>query len=223
MVSRSPKFVNVMESMLTLHSRSSEFNHVRDGNGNCVLVDGASALTQDTSETCILEPESDNWYERTAYRKIPYSSCEAGTRPDRGTAHSCGGVRGHSAIFWLSVLILPFGFTALVAYAYYKKGYRRGYAFLTFRGIQWSNSQFGCDHRQIRLPDNANRESAGDFQDGGALDTIASIPWFLLGVASTAWSHVSNMPIWNRFRSQRGYRNVSVDEDARVLRFEDEE
>lgn len=55
------------------------------------------------------------------------------------------------------------------------------------------------------------------------MDTIASIPWFLLGVASTAWSHVANMQIWDNLGRQRGYRHVPVDEDARVLRFEDEE
>lgn len=107
-------------------SRPSEFNHIRDSEGNCVLVDGATPLAPDTSETCIIYPESDYWYDRTAYRKIPYSSCEGGARPDHGTPHSCGGVRGHSALFWLSVLTLPFGFTALVAYYYYKKGYQRG-------------------------------------------------------------------------------------------------
>lgn len=105
----------------------SEFNYIRDSEGDCVLVEGADPLTPDTSETCIINPESDNWYERTAYRKIPYSSCEGGVRPDRGTPHGCGGIRGHSVLFWLSVLMLPFGFTALVAYYYYKKGYRRGY------------------------------------------------------------------------------------------------
>jgi len=179
-----------------------EFNYIRDSEGNCVLVEGADPLTPDTSETCIIHPESDNWYERTAYRKIPYSSCEGGMRPDRGTPHGCGGIRGHSVLFWLSILMLPFGFTALVAYYYYKKGYRRG---------------------AIRLPDGSSRDVDNNFQKGDALDTIASIPWFLLGVATTAWSQVSNMPLWDRFRIQSGYRHVPVDEDARVLRFEDEE
>jgi len=165
-------------------------------------VDGATTLPIDTSETCILEPNSDDWYERTAYRKIPYSTCEGGMRPDRGTPHSCGGVRGLSILFWLSILILPLGFASLVAYYYYKKGYRRG---------------------AIRLPDSTNREFHDDPQTGGPLDIVASIPWFLLGVASTTWSRVSNMPLWDRFRLQRGYRHVPVDEDARVLRFDDEE
>lgn len=63
----------------------------------------------------------------------------------------------------------------------------------------------------------------GDFQDGGVADTLASVPWFLIGVGTMAWSRVANMSVWDRFRRQRGYRHVAVDEDARVLRFEDEE
>ncbi|KAF8314674.1 Oligoxyloglucan reducing end-specific cellobiohydrolase [Clavulina sp. PMI_390] len=175
-----------------------EFNHIRDEDGHCVLAPGASALTTDTSETCIMDPDSDAWYERTAYRKIPYSTCEGGERPDRGVEHSCGGVRGHGFFFWMSVLILPFGFTALVAWWYYKKGHKRG-----------------CALHSPHL--------GGDFGDGGVLDTLASVPWFLLGVGATAWSAVVNMPIWDSLRSQRGYRNVPIDEDARVLRFEDDD
>lgn len=107
----------------------SEFNHVRDSSGNCVLVESAVPLTISTAEMCIEDPDSDYWYERTAYRKIPYSSCVGGIRPDRGPEHSCGGVRGHGVLFWLFVVVLPFAFTTLVGYYYYKKGYRRGYVF----------------------------------------------------------------------------------------------
>lgn len=109
----------------------SEFNYMRNSEGVCTLVEGAEPLTEDTSETCLLEPDSDNWYDRTAYRKIPYSSCQGGIRLDYGTPHGCGGVRGRSVMFWLSIITLPFGFTALVAWWYYKKGYVRGYVFST--------------------------------------------------------------------------------------------
>lgn len=57
------------------------------------------------------------------------------------------------------------------------------------------------------------------------LDTIASVPWFLLGLASIAYEYVaSNVEgLLAGVRPRRGYRDVPVDEDAQILRFEDEE
>ena len=76
-------------------------------------------------------------------------------------------------------------------------------------------------HSMIRLP-NDTRSYA---DDSGAMATLASVPWFLLGLGAIAWERVS--ATWedstSRFRSQSGYRNVPVDEDAQVLRFADEE
>lgn len=60
--------------------------------------------------------------------------------------------------------------------------------------------------------------------EAGPWDTVASIPYFLVGVAGVAWSHVSSVRVpYLSDRLQRGYRNVPIDEDAQVLRFEDEE
>jgi hypothetical protein len=74
--------------------------------------------------------DEDFWYERTAYRKIPKSLCVDGIRPDRGTEHICPGFRAHGALFWWTLLFVPFGFTALVAFWYYRRGgYRRGFVF----------------------------------------------------------------------------------------------
>ncbi|KDQ06635.1 hypothetical protein BOTBODRAFT_181398 [Botryobasidium botryosum FD-172 SS1] len=175
-----------------------EFNYARNANGECELVPGASMLPDNT--TCGVDDEF--WYERTAYRKIPHSSCEGGMRPDRGESHRCPGLKGHSSLFWWSIILLPFGFTALVGYWYYRRGnFNRG---------------------SIRLPDNSR-----SFDDSGPLSTLASIPWFILGVAGVAWGAVSSWPIWNsvsqRFATRSGYRTVPVDEDAQVLRFEDED
>ena len=59
---------------------------------------------------------------------IPYSTCTEGIRPDRGTAHRCPGIRGRGFWFWMFVLVLPFGFTALIAYWYYRRsGMATGY------------------------------------------------------------------------------------------------
>ncbi|KAF8325469.1 Oligoxyloglucan reducing end-specific cellobiohydrolase [Cantharellus anzutake] len=178
-----------------------EFNHIRNSTGQCVLAEGAAPLPPNLEEMCLEDPDLDYWHERTAYRKIPYSTCQDGARPDWGPAHSCGGVRGRSGMFWLSIFLLPFAITGVVTYYYYRQGgYRRG---------------------AIRLPDSMRDD---DSEESGVLSTIASIPWFVMGLAATAWSAIANSPIWySVFPRQRGYRHVPVDEDARVLRFDDEE
>ena len=105
----------------------SEFNHIRNSTGQCHLAEGATPLPANMEEMCLEDPDLDYWHERTAYRKIPYSTCEGGLRRDHGTPHSCGGVRGRSAMFWLSIFLLPFATTGVVAYYYYRRGgYRRG-------------------------------------------------------------------------------------------------
>lgn len=96
----------------------SEFNHERNSAGECVLVQGAQPLPNDDS--CV--DGQDFWYERTPYRKIPYSTCEGGTRPDHGAAHICPGIKGHSFMFWMTFLALPFAFTGLVGYYFYRRG-----------------------------------------------------------------------------------------------------
>lgn len=186
---------------IQLTSFLSEFNHRRNDAGDCVLVTGYTPLPND--DTCRADDE-EFWYERTPYRKVPISSCEGGERLDRGPEHRCPGLRGHSMLFWLFVLVLPFGFTALVAYWYYRRS--------------------GLATGTIRLP-GGGFERGRSSGDGGVVDTLASVPWFLLGVAGVAWewatSHVEALTA--RFRPRRGYRHVPVDEDAQILRFEDEE
>lgn len=89
-----------------------------------MLSEGESPLADDDS----CRNGADYWYERTAYRKIPYSSCEDGITPHLGKAHLCPGIRAHGPFFWLFVLVLPFAFTSLVGYWYYRKsGMARGY------------------------------------------------------------------------------------------------
>lgn len=105
------------------HNPCSEFNYAKNANDECVLVPGTTPLPDDDS----CKNDEEFWYERTAYRKIPYSSCEGGTRLDRGTGHSCPGFRSHGPLFWWFVILIPFMFTALVAYWYYRRsGMARG-------------------------------------------------------------------------------------------------
>ena len=108
---------------VTKKKNSSEFNYVKDLNDECVLVSGTTPLPDD--ESC--KDGAEYWYERTPYRLIPYSSCVDGYRADRGTAHRCPGFGSKGAWFWFLVLVLPFGFTALVAYLYFRwSGSARG-------------------------------------------------------------------------------------------------
>jgi len=99
------------------------------------------------------------------------------------------------------VLLLPFTFTALVAYYYYRKS--------------------GLARGMIRLPGDGFSRSDNAFNR--ALDTLASVPWFLVGIARIAFEWVSSRLNRSRISGRRGYRNVPIDEDAQVLRFEDEE
>ncbi|THH18916.1 hypothetical protein EW146_g2149 [Bondarzewia mesenterica] len=175
-----------------------EFNHVRNADGKCVLSEGRSPLPPDDS----CHNGEDYWYERTAYRKIPYSSCEDGITPHQGKRHLCPGIRAHGPFFWLFVLMVPFAFTALVAYWYYRKS--------------------GLARGMIRLPG----DSRPAFRtDSGVLDTLASVPWYIVGITGIAWEAASSSvrSFFLSFRSRRGYRNVPVDEDAQILRFEDED
>jgi hypothetical protein len=170
-----------------------EYNHMRQ-DGVCVLIPGEKPLPDDDS----CQDASGFWYERTAYRKIAHSTCEDG----RGAKHICPGFAGHGAAFWWTLFALPFVFTAAVAWWWHRT---RG-----FGGA-------------IRLP-------GGDYSrpiGGGSsvVDTITSIPWFVVGIAGIAWewvaSRVSDMSQGSGAR--RGYRNVAVDEDAQVLRFQDDD
>lgn len=86
----------------------------------------------------------------------------------------------------------------------------------------------GIHNRTIRLPSSDHHpRTLGGFHGSGSdvLDTIASVPWFLLGLASIAYEYVaSNVEgLLAGVRPRRGYRDVPVDEDAQILRFEDEE
>ncbi|KAG1738508.1 hypothetical protein EDB19DRAFT_894550 [Suillus lakei] len=174
-----------------------EFNHIRDRDGVCVLVPGASPLAPDDS----CRNGEDYWYNRTAYRKIAYSTCEGGDRVDKGTQHLCpdiqvpGHILGHSAMFWMMVILFPFAITALViAWWWYNK----------------SKMARGA----ISLPEDDDSPESGP----GVLATLASVPWFLLGLLGLAFKYVST-----GYRARRKYGAVSLDEGAQVLHLEDGE
>ncbi|BEI81872.1 hypothetical protein CcaverHIS002_0210320 [Cutaneotrichosporon cavernicola] len=179
-----------------------EFNYYRDSSGKCVLVDGASPLDKSTeAETCI--GFNSTWYERTAYRKIPYSSCIDGETLDRGLPHACPGLVGArlGGLFWASIVLLPFACAALGGYWWYAKAGGRPGA--------------------IRLGE--HRAYGGDRSSGlsTAVNVLASVPYFLLGLISAGWSALErHVPALDRFSLQRRrapYRAVPIDDDAELL------
>jgi len=176
-----------------------EFNYVKNANDECVLVPGTSPLPDE--EMC---KDGEYWYERTPYRQIPYSTCEEGDRPDRGKAHRCPGFSSKGFLFWFFIIILPFGFTAMVAYYYFRRS--------------------GLARGTIRLPGELNRPAYGG--ETGVIATLASVPWFIIGVTGIAYQWVASR-VDSTLRTLRpgrsGYRDVPIDEDAQILRFEDEE
>ncbi|KIY66769.1 vacuolar protein sorting/targeting protein 10 [Cylindrobasidium torrendii FP15055 ss-10] len=180
-----------------------EFNYVKNDNDECVLVPGTTPRPDDDS----CSNGESYWYERTPYRMIPYSSCEGGTRHDRGAEHICPGFSGHSALFWWFMILIPCGLAAIIGtYLYKRSGLARG---------------------QIRLPgDGGGLPLAyrGDMSTGSVLDTVASVPWFIIGVAAVGWEWLTSnvAAMGDGFRARRGYRNVPIDEDAQILRFEEE-
>jgi len=84
-----------------------------------------------------------------------------------------------------------------------------------------SRLTFSLCSSTIRLPGDANRAPYGG--DTGIVATLASVPWFIIGVAGIAYEWVASRVDKHLFASRRGYRNLPIDEDAQVLRFEDEE
>lgn len=114
---------HLLRANLNLGTKNSEINYVRNGEGECVLVPGMIPRLPDDS----CRNGEDYWYDRTAYRKVLYSTCEGGERIDRDTPHLFPGINGHSAIFWMMVMLFPFAITALVAWWWYtKSGMARG-------------------------------------------------------------------------------------------------
>ncbi|KAF5364419.1 hypothetical protein D9758_010687 [Tetrapyrgos nigripes] len=175
-----------------------EFNYVKNSNNECELASGTQPLPEDPDGQCA--SGADYWFERTAYRKIPYSSCEGGDTRDHGKPHPCPGIGGHSWLFWWTIILIPFAFTGMVGMWYYRKS--------------------GMARGTIRLPNDGR-----SFNDSGVLATLASVPWFLIGLGGIAYEWVASRfdSLSGGYRTRRGYRNLPVDEDAQILRFRDEE
>lgn len=152
------------------------------------------AVALASDETCAWDQQF--WYERTNMRKVPHSSCEGGLVLDRGTPHACPGHSRHGWFFWATITVAPFLIAGLAA-------------------IWWTRRRSGKG--RIRLPE------PGEAGNGGALDVLLSIPWFLVGVvgAVVAWAKEVEIP-WVSDRIRRssrsgGYRTLRLDDDAELL------
>ncbi|MBW0519773.1 hypothetical protein O181_059488 [Austropuccinia psidii MF-1] len=180
-----------------------EFNYRRDPvSHKCVLVPGAKPL--ESEPVCAWNQSF--WHERTEFRKIPYSSCEGGIQLDKGRQHICPNAGGHGLFWWGSVVIAPAilfglgGFWWMRRRANGGRGWRRG---------------------AIHLPDGGRRRTGGvGFEE--IIETIASVPWFLVGLGSALWGYLITSSVvgkWigNGSGHRQGYRQVSLDDDAELL------
>jgi hypothetical protein len=101
-----------------------EFNHYLDpdGSGRCLPYSNTALLPAHIEEQCDADGGQDYWYERTSVRKVPYSTCDGGPRPDHGKQHTCpASFRRHGFFWWTTVLLSPFGLAALVGIWWQKK------------------------------------------------------------------------------------------------------
>lgn len=180
-----------------------EFNYRRDPSTHkCVLIDGAQPLAVDEGKGQCARNQNF-WFDRTEYRKIPYSSCEGGQQLDQGARHTCPSAGGHGFIWWGTVVVAPVILAGLLGFWWMRRRgtgpFRRG---------------------AIALPEpNGTMNGRGEGK-GDLLDTLASVPWFVVGVSTALWGYVTNMPIVTRWfggGSRQGYRQVSLDDDAELL------
>lgn len=190
----------------------SEFNHRRNSRGECVLVDGAQPLASDM--TCSAGQEF--WFERTNMRKIPYSTCSGGLQLDKGQRHVCPGSAKHSWFFWASVIVSPFLFSGLAAF-WWKR--RRSSSRTGWGGGGYSTGR-------IRLGGGGGGGGGAGGAVNGALETLASVPWFIVGIGGVVWEWASNLRIpfvSERLARRSGYRALALDDDAALLNdYEDE-
>ncbi|KAJ7762850.1 vacuolar protein sorting/targeting protein 10 [Mycena maculata] len=171
-----------------------EFNYIKNVPDECVLAPGVTPLPND--ESC--QNGQDYWYERTAYRKISFSTCESGERPDLGTRHQCPGFseppEHGSGYLWFIFILFPILIVAVVAYWYYTKS--------------------GLPHGTIYLPEDG--PPAVVRPSSGAMNILTLVPRFVIRRAQISWEWTTS-----RFLSPRGDIHLPGDEDAQELRFED--
>ncbi|KAG2146361.1 hypothetical protein DEU56DRAFT_971534 [Suillus clintonianus] len=218
-VGNTPKALDIVVQNCICMSEDfeCEFNYIRNKDGKCVLIPGASPLAP--NDSC--RNREDYWYERTAYRKVSYSTCEGGDRIDQGTQHLCPDIPnpdipnpdipnpdipspdipnsdipnpdipnhnlGHSVMFWMMVILFPFVITALA--------------------VAWWYNKSKMARGSISLPEDDDLPGSGS----GVFATLTSVPLVMLGFLGIAFKYAMG------YRARRKDRGVSSDEDSQVL------
>ncbi|KAJ7679781.1 vacuolar protein sorting/targeting protein 10 [Mycena rosella] len=158
-----------------------EFNYYKNEADEC--VPGATPLPNDPCDK-----GQDHWYERTAYRRISYSTCEGGERLDRGTRHRCpisGPVQQKGSVLWFLAAIWIFILMLLVVYWCYSSCLAR---------------------RRIQLPED---DSAPDRRTRKIMVTVMSIPLNMVG-AAWAWTAYRFKTV---FHKRSGQIELSMDHE----------
>ncbi|EWC45975.1 hypothetical protein DRE_04768 [Drechslerella stenobrocha 248] len=114
----------------TRHDYECDYNYEMKNDGTCKLVAGLQPL--DPAQECITNPDLNQWFEVTGYRKVPLSTCnrEGGVNLDETRAHSCPGKEdwfrkkhgsgiGSVGIFFLTVL--SFCMAGLLGYVLWQR------------------------------------------------------------------------------------------------------
>ncbi|KAJ6550404.1 vacuolar protein sorting/targeting protein 10 [Mycena vulgaris] len=163
-----------------------EFNYCKNEADECVLIPEATPLPNDSCDK-----GQDDWYERTAYRRISYSTCEGGERLDRGARHRCptsGPVQQKGSVLWFLAAIWIFILMFLVAY--------------------WCYSSCSA-RRRIQLPED---DSAPDHRASKIMVTVMSIPLFLLNMVGATWAWTAYR-LKTVFHKRNGQIELSMDHE----------
>ncbi|KAG5366909.1 Vacuolar protein sorting/targeting protein 10 [Yarrowia sp. B02] len=201
----------VQDCECTREDYECDFNYVRDRDGTCKLVNGASP--PDHAQQCKENPNLVEYYVSTGYRKIPLSTCKGGQELDKGEAIPCPGKKGEfnkkhggglGVIGTFFVIIVPIAMACIIG-------------FMVFQHYQ---SKFGV----IRLGDEdsfASSSSNPVVQQAlkGLAYVVAGvtmIPEALKGLGEFARGILGHSGSSNRPWS-RDYAPVDINEDDELL------
>lgn len=187
------------------------YNHVRGEDGVCRLVEGASMPTVESDEVC--KNDAAGYYDMTAYRRLPYSSCKGGAEKDIGTWRTCPG-KGYSAGAWAAFVLIPLACAGAVAAILWNRRKRGG-------------MQFG----RIRLPDfdsMANSRSSRNDLISTVAAVVLFVPVAIYTVGANVFDRVSGYISKRRgggnqfsYVDRGGYTQVSTDDDAAEVLMDD--
>ncbi|WFD34625.1 vacuolar protein sorting/targeting protein PEP1 [Malassezia cuniculi] len=177
----------------TISDFECEYNHYRDSRGECVLYPNALPLNATAEEQCWTADSDGFWYGRTNMRKIPFSSCSGGIRPDHGARHRCPTrpARTGGVFKWILILLIPIA--AVFAFA-----------------------RWWMDHGDVAFQRLAQDDVLGD-----VYDQVGLFVRFVVGATSAFIARVREMlgrtgVLRRTERPFSSYHMLASDEDAEV-------